>query len=67
MASEKDLRCLMASRRKLWSPVELCEELDVHVCVLARLVDKARKAGVNIQMTNNEQTGHSNKLWLAEV
>ncbi|KLV08654.1 hypothetical protein C9I92_01180 [Photobacterium ganghwense] len=66
MASEKDLRALMVSRARVWTPKELCDELGVHVCELVRLLDKARRAGANIRIMNNERTGNTHKLWLVE-
>lgn len=67
MASEKDLLHVMKSRKRLWTPGELCHELGIDVCELVRLINKARKAGVALRCENGSITGYTSKFWLAEV
>jgi hypothetical protein len=66
MASERDLIETMKARPRLWLPQELCDELDVHVGELVKLVKKARKAGISVKVENGEHTYHTSKLWLME-
>ncbi|HHX8369190.1 TPA: hypothetical protein ACVOYU_003234 [Vibrio alginolyticus] len=66
MVSKKDLVDVMKSRRRLWSPSELCDELGIHVCDLVRLVKAARRSGVDVRHESSELTGFSSKYWLAE-
>ncbi|MBY7924730.1 hypothetical protein KW453_20985 [Vibrio fluvialis] len=66
MANERDLICLMSSRKRLWSPAEICEELGIHVCSLVLLVNAARKAGADVQCEFGEHTANTSKYWLLE-
>ena len=66
MASKLDLLDVMTSRRRLWAPGELCDELDIHVCELVKLVLVARKSGVDVRHESSELTGFSSKYWLVE-
>ncbi len=67
MASEKQLVLVMASKQKLWSPAELCNALNVHVCELVRLVRRARESGQPVRYESSELTGFSSKFWLSEA
>ncbi|WP_153448750.1 hypothetical protein [Vibrio algicola] len=64
MASEMDLIRVLQNRAKVWTPTELCNALDVHVIELVRLMDKARKQGVEVCVVNGERTGNSGKIFL---
>ncbi len=66
MASEKDLLSLMESKRKVWTPEEICNELDVDVCELALIIAKANK-NTQLVVDSNEATGFTNKIWLGKA
>lgn len=64
MANERDLIQVLRDRAKVWTPTELCNALDVHVIELVRLVERARKLGVEVCVVRGERTGNSGKVFL---
>ena len=63
MAKESDLLSLMTSRRKAWSPDEICREMGISVFELVRIISKARNDG-RISFDSCGTTGFTNKAWL---
>ncbi len=66
MANERDLIAVMMTRRKAWTPKQLCDALGVQIGDLVKLIKKARKAGVLVKVENGEHTHYTSKLWLME-
>jgi DNA-binding MarR family transcriptional regulator len=66
MANERDLVAVMKARKRLWSPSDLCDELNVQIGDLVKLIKKARKAGALVKVENGEHTHFTSKLWLME-
>ncbi|MBF4433226.1 hypothetical protein ERJ77_01690 [Vibrio anguillarum] len=66
MANENRLLSVMKSRRKVWTHLELCDQLGVHICELARLVSAAKESGARIKGESGERLSGTSKLWLEQ-
>ncbi|PNG65007.1 hypothetical protein D8T65_10375 [Vibrio vulnificus] len=61
MASERDLMELLALRQRTWTHGELCQSLDIHVCDLVRLTEKAKAKATIKSLVGN---GEKSRIWM---
>ena len=64
MVTEHDLIDLMVSESKLWSPIELTHRLDINLCDLMKLFNKANNADMGLRWEISDITYHTAKFWV---